>query len=530
MQKIILFTIIVLVAMTTKLNAQNKGSYRHVLDWGYWQPKSPNYEMNTEKSAEFSEQNILTIKSIKSKIIGFGTLMKTTKPDLYLGKTVRMTGYVKSEKVKSWAGLWMRVDYYSVDVLAFDNMESRPIKGTNDWTKFEVVLFVPVEATSISYGVLLAGTGQIWFKDVVLEVVDDTTPETGPNKGREHKIISFEKRATAIANQIKLINDSQKKVLKIEIDTLDNHVDKGLISKEKAEELKLKKAQECAANINTKVAIEEGKLNQLIQDKVNGKFNDEIIYGERTKVTWGINNDSIHEHGREMNLTSMKFYNGKEEKQIRQSKRTTTQLVFAIGANNLATEGAVANSDFKYWQSRFYEWGFTFNSRILPNHNLLHAKYGLSLMYNDLKPTANRFFEDNGSQTVLATNPLHQEDSRFRNVNLVIPLHLEFDFTKPTIKEDKTYFKSHNSFRLGIGGYFGANIKSKQTLKYDIDGYSTVEKTKGNFNTNSFVYGLSTYVGYKSTSLYLKYDLNPLFKDNVVKQNNVSLGIRFDFN
>ena len=74
------------------------------------------------------------------------------------------------------------------------------------------------------------------------------------------------------------------------------------------------------------------------------------------------------------------------------------------------------------------------------------------------------------------------------------------------------------------------NIKSKQIIKYDLDGYETVEKTKGDFNVNSFVYGLSTYLGYKSTSLYLKYDLNPLFKDNTVKQNNISLGLRFDFN
>ena len=53
---------------------------------------------------------------------------------------------------------------------------------------------------------------------------------------------------------------------------------------------------------------------------------------------------------------------------------------------------------------------------------------------------------------------------------------------------------------------------------------------KGDFNVNKFGYGLSTYVGYGATSLYLKYDLNPLFNDNVVKQNNVSLGVRFDFN
>ena len=29
----------------------------------------------------------------------------------------------------------------------------------------------------------------------------------------------------------------------------------------------------------------------------------------------------------------------------------------------------------------------------------------------------------------------------------------------------------------------------------------------------------------KETSLYVKYDLNPLFKDNAVKQNNISLGV-----
>lgn len=530
MKKIILFSIIVLGTMITKLNAQNKGSYKQVLDWNYWQPESPNYEMNFEKSVEFSNQDILTIKSLKSKISSFGTLMKTIKSDPYLGKTVKMTAYVKSDKVKSWAGLWMRVDYYSTNVLAFDNMERRPIKGTNDWTKYEVVLFVPAEATSISYGVLLSGTGQIWFKDVKLEIVNDSVPETGPNKGREHKVISFEKRAKAIANEIKMVTDYEKRVLKNEIDTLDKELQQGLISKEKAEELKLEKAKQHAANIDAKVSIEEGKLNQLIQDKVDGKLEDEVVQKERTKVVLGINNDSIHKYGREFNLTSTKFYNGKEDKEIRQSKRTTSQIVFAIGANNLVTDGTAAHSDFKYAQSRFYEWGLTLNSRILPNHNLLHAKYGFSLMYNDLRPTDNRYFVVNGNQTDLMTDAIPQKDARFRNVNLVFPLHLEFDFTKPAFKDGKTYFKSHNSFRFGLGGYFGANLKSKLILEYDQNDYHRIEKTRGDYNVNTFIYGLSTYIGYKATSLYLKYDLNPLFKDNTVKQNNISLGLRFDFN
>ena len=530
MQKIILFTAILLVAIVAKVNAQNSGSYKYVLDWSYWQPESPNYNMSFEKNPESLDQNIFTIKSVKSKIDGFGTLMKTVQSDSYKGKTVKMSGFVKTEKVKSWAGLWMRVDFYTAQVLAFDNMQNRGIKGTTDWTKYEVVLFVPQEATSISYGVLLDGTGQIWFKDVSLELVGDSVPETGSVKGRNHKTISFETRAKAIANQIKKITDNEKKALKTEIESLDKEVEKGLISKDKAEALKLKKAEQHAAIIEAKIALEEGKLSQLIQDKVDGKFEvEKLIKGGNRKIVLGSNNDFIGGN-HEFNITSMKVYHGNEDKENRQSKRTTSQMVFAAGLNNLVTNDKVDKSDFRYLGSHFYELGVTYNSRILENDNLLHAKYGLSVMYNNLRPTDNRSFVVNGNQTDLVLNTKDLSDSRFRNVYLVAPVHLEFDFSGNKDSNGKPFFRTHNSFRLGVGGYAGVNLKSKQIIKYENNDLKATERTKGDFNTNNFIYGLSSYIGYKSTSLYLKYDLNPLFKDNAVKQNNVSLGVRFDFN
>ena len=530
MQKIILFTAILLVAIVAKVNAQNSGSYKYVLDWSYWQPESPNYNMSFEKNPESLDQNIFTIKSVKSKIDGFGTLRKTVQSDSFEGKTVKMTGYVKSNKVKSWAGLWMRVDFYTAQVLAFDNMQNRGIKGTTDWMKYEVVLFVPTDATSISYGVLLDGTGQIWFKDVTLEVVDSSLEETGSIKGRKSKTISFEKRAKAIADEIKSITDSEKKALKAEVEAVDQDLSKGLISKEKAEVLKLEKASVRAATIESKVAIAEAKLNQLIQDRVDGKFEDENLIKEgNRKIVLGSNNDFIGGN-HEFNVTSMKVYHGNEDKENRQSKRTTSQMVFAAGLNNAVTNNKVDKSDFRYLGSHFYELGVTYNSRILENDNLLHAKYGLSIMYNNLRPTDNRSFVVNGNQTDLVLNTKDLKDSRFRNVYLVAPVHLEFDFSGNKDSNGKPFFRTHNSFRLGVGGYAGINLKSKQILKYDDSNLNVTERLQGDFNTTDFIYGLSSYVGYKSTSLYLKYDLNPLFKDNAVKQNNVSLGLRFDFN
>ena len=341
---------------------------------------------------------------------------------------------------------------------------------------------------------------------------------------------SYIDRAERITEGIKDDIEEEKKQLKTEIEAVDKLLIDGTITKKQAEEQKLQLAEITAKAIESKVADRQKALSTLAQDEIDGKLPKDIKGGSRIIIGGNNSTKSDSDEYSDFVLPAMKSYNGQKDKDRQQSKRTTSQFVFAIGVNNLVTNGAVANSDFRYWQSRFYEWGLTFNSRIISNHNLLHAKYGLSLMYNDLKPTDNRYFVDNGKQTDLETNPVHQDDSRFRNVNLVIPLHLEFDFTKPTIKDGKTYFKSHDSFRLGIGGFIGANVKSKQILKYDIDDYKTKRVAKGDFNTNDFVYGLSTYVGYKATSFYLKYDLQPLFENNPIKQNNISLGIRFDFN
>ena len=461
--------------------------------------------------------------------------MKTVDATPYQGKTVKMTGYIKSENVKNWAGLWMRVDFYSSKVLAFDNMQSRGIKGSKDWEKYEVVLFVPEHSTDISYGVLLDGTGQIWMKDIAIEIVNDAVAETGSIKGRTQKAISFEDRAKEIGNQIEKITTEEKNALKKEVEAIDAQVIEGTISAEKGKELKTKTASERANNIETKVAIEEVKLAQLVKDKVDGKISDAKEDSKRggTTIVFGGSTDSIGKNQTLINISSLKVYSGDADLKEKQSKRTTSQFVFAFGLNNVITDGGnLEDSDFRVWGSHFYEWGLTLNSRILKNNNLLHAKYGLSLMYNNLRPTDNRYFETNGNQTDLVVASNHLDDSRFRNVYITAPIHLEFDFTPKKLSADgtKTYFRTHNSFRLGVGGYAGIRVKSKQILKYEVDDLKIKEKQKGDFNVSDFNYGLSAYLGYGSTSLYVKYDLNNMFKDNNIDQNNVSLGIRFDFN
>ena len=329
---------------------------------------------------------------------------------------------------------------------------------------------------------------------------------------------TFEDKAKAIADKIENITKEEKAALKAELEVVNKDLENNVITKTQADQKKLELAETRSKNIETRIGQAQEELKDLVKQKVDGKI-AESDHHDRFVISF-----SKHK-------STEKYKKWKDSLANAGERRTTSQFVFATGLNNLVTDKAVANSDYRYWGSHFYEWGFTANTRLFKNDNLLHLKYGMSVMYNNLRPTDSRLFVVNGDQTNLETSPINLKDSRFRNVYVTAPVHLEFDFTKAkTNTEGKRIFKTHESVRFGIGGYAGFRVKSKQILKFSDDGHDVTVKEKGGFNTNDFIYGVSTYLGYGATSLYLKYDLNPLFKDNAVKQNNISLGVRFDLN
>lgn len=320
----------------------------------------------------------------------------------------------------------------------------------------------------------------------------------------------FENRVDQISDNIEKITKQEKDSLKIEVEQVNKMLEKKEITSEEAEARKREYAKKRANNIEVKVAAEEEKLSQLVKDKVDGK---------------------ISEDSRSFYI---RFNKGKKYKDSTETKeyvykRTTSQFVFALGVNRLVTDGEIDNDNYK-WRSDFYEWGITWNTRVLKNNNLLHAKYGLSLQYNNLRPENDKIFVKDGGQTYLTDSGIDLDVSRLRYVNLVVPVHLELDFTPKSVNGDRTYFPTHRSVRLGVGGYAGVNVKEKQILKYEQNDHKVRHKEKGNFNVNDFVYGVSAYVGYGEVSLYAKYDLQPVFNNNEIDQNNLSLGIRFDFN
>ena len=101
----------------------------------------------------------------------WASLMQMVQAQRYLGQRVRFRARVRTEGVSDWAGLWLRVDAKDGTTLGFYNSQDKPIKGSTDWQERSVVLDVPADAALIVFGVIDAGTGQVWMEPLALETV-----------------------------------------------------------------------------------------------------------------------------------------------------------------------------------------------------------------------------------------------------------------------------------------------------------------------------------------------------------------------
>jgi hypothetical protein len=136
------------------------------------------YEAFCDRHVRFRGKNSASIRSLLPEPKSFMLIDQDFSADLYVGARLRFRAFIKTENVKDWAGIFMRVD--GVDqVLAFDNMEDRPVKGTTDWHSAAVILDVPPGAKRIRIGFMQAGAGQSWFSNCALDTMKETVNTTG---------------------------------------------------------------------------------------------------------------------------------------------------------------------------------------------------------------------------------------------------------------------------------------------------------------------------------------------------------------
>lgn len=311
-----------------------------------------------------------------------------------------------------------------------------------------------------------------------------------------------------------IINE-EKDLLKEAVASIQQQLESGAISDTQAEQLKKEAAEKHALNMENRLAIIDHKVALLKRNENTDVIDDD----DRAVIRISFGN----------NKEDNTFYLGRKYKERKYDRRTTSDLVFAFGLYNTLGDGQSLNdSDFEIGGSRFSEIGWAWKTRVFKESNWLRIKYGFSFEFNGLKPTDNRYLVDTGDHTELQEFDVNLEKSKFRLDNLIFPVHFEVGPSRKIDKENYFRYSTRHRFKAGFGGYFGFNLSSRQKLKYDHEEGNVKEKLKGDYNTNKIIYGLSTYIGWDDTALYLKYELNSMFKNNTPDLHGVSLGLRFD--
>jgi C-terminal processing protease CtpA/Prc len=93
----------------------------------------------------------------------------TSVPVTFAGEELELRGWLRTDEVTGFAGLWLREDGRSGS-LQFDNMQSRSLSGTTEWEEYRIILPLDGRARTVVLGALLTGEGTVWVDDLRLLV------------------------------------------------------------------------------------------------------------------------------------------------------------------------------------------------------------------------------------------------------------------------------------------------------------------------------------------------------------------------
>lgn len=146
--------------------------------WALTGTRTDAYEVRCDAIFTDCEIPILRTRSFTSEPFGMGSLTHSESATPWVGQRLEVRAELKGGNIDGWAGVWMRIDDANGKVLAFDNMQNRPVRGTTSFSWYSVVLDVPVNAARVTFGVFLHGPGAVFVRELMFESIGQSKVST----------------------------------------------------------------------------------------------------------------------------------------------------------------------------------------------------------------------------------------------------------------------------------------------------------------------------------------------------------------
>ena len=147
-------------------------------------PLPPNWSMMGQNADKFTAgvdaspegHGAKFLRNTSGDTEAWASLGQSIQAQRYVGQRVRFRARLRTRDLTNWAGLWMSINTAEGNTVAFYNTQDKPIKGSTDWQERSIVLDVPADAGVITFGLIGAGTGQVWMEPLTFETVGRDVP------------------------------------------------------------------------------------------------------------------------------------------------------------------------------------------------------------------------------------------------------------------------------------------------------------------------------------------------------------------
>jgi C-terminal processing protease CtpA/Prc len=118
------------------------------------------------------------------------TSINRSIPMGFSGMTLELRGFLRTENISGFAGLWIREDD-DIPAFAVEDMRAHKLPGATEWAEYSVSVPIRSEAHKVAFGVLLSGGGTIWADDLQL-LVDGKPVWDAPRRADLYTIVNTE--------------------------------------------------------------------------------------------------------------------------------------------------------------------------------------------------------------------------------------------------------------------------------------------------------------------------------------------------
>lgn len=289
---------------------------------------------------------------------------------------------------------------------------------------------------------------------------------------------NIEKYAVEINDVIRL----EKAKMESEIEKVDFQLTQNKLTKDEAETLKKEIADKYAETINEKI------------EKINFDMDDVI----KKQVRFSLLNSDAQTQFEEI-----------EELKRRYNATRSLSPYMSYGAIFLTKSEPDNDLDKNIGFSSNLELGFKFNYQFNRTSPFALTS-GLALSWRTLRIENNRkFSKDENGDVYLERFDGSFKKSKLRSTYLMVPVGIQYNFSPlKDAGQGVGYRPFYGGFKAGVNAYGGILLSSNNITK----GNKYSRRNKENYQMAPFVYGLQLNAAYNNIAVYLRKDLNDLFK------------------